>query len=86
MDLEYAVQNTCRTGNLFNYGTVTAPTTAGTATLDNPVNTQGILDYPPIPNAYRELTSFQIANESAVTRGAATPIFYNLKDYRRPVC
>jgi type IV pilus assembly protein PilY1 len=25
------------------------------------------------------LTSFQIANESAVTRGAATPIYYNLK-------
>ena len=26
---------------------------------------RGILDYAPIPNAYKELTSFQIANESA---------------------
>jgi type IV pilus assembly protein PilY1 len=79
VDGEYAVQNTCRTGNLFNYGSVTAPTSAGTATLDNPVNTKGVLDYPPIPNAFRELTSFQIANEGAVTRRDATPIFYNLK-------
>jgi type IV pilus assembly protein PilY1 len=79
VDGEYAVQKTCNTGNLFNYGVVSAPTSAGTATLDNPVNTKGILDYAPIPNAYKELTSFQIANEGAVTRGAATPIFYNLK-------
>jgi type IV pilus assembly protein PilY1 len=78
VDGEYAVQKTCSTGNLFNYGSVSAPTTAGTATLDNPVNTKGILDYAPIPNAYKEVTSFQIANEGAVTRGAATPIFYNL--------
>ena len=41
--------------------------------------TAGILDYAPIPNAYTELTSFQIANEGATTRSAATPIFYNLK-------
>jgi type IV pilus assembly protein PilY1 len=79
VDGEYAVRKTCQTGNLFNYGNVSAPTTAGTATLDNPVNTKGVLDYAPIPNAYREVTSFQIANESAMTRGAATPIFYNLK-------
>lgn len=79
VDGEYAVQNTCRTGNLFNYSIVSAPTNAGTATLSNPVNTKGVLDYAPIPNAYKELTSFQIANESAMTRGAATPIFYNLK-------
>jgi type IV pilus assembly protein PilY1 len=72
------VQNTCATGNLYNYASVAAPTSAGTATIDNPVNTAGILDYAPIPNAYKELTSFQIANESAITRGAATPIFYNL--------
>jgi type IV pilus assembly protein PilY1 len=79
VDGEYAVQNTCRTGNLYNYSTISAPANAGPATLANPVNTKHILDYPPIPNAYSELTSFQIANESAATRGAATPIFYNLK-------
>jgi type IV pilus assembly protein PilY1 len=79
VDAQYAVQNTCSTGNLYNYSSVSAPTSAGTATLDNPVNTSGILDYAPIPNAYTELNGFQIANESAITRGAATPIFYNLK-------
>ncbi len=42
---------------------------------------QHVLDYAPIPNAYKEITSFQIANEGAMTRGAATPIFYNLKDH-----
>jgi type IV pilus assembly protein PilY1 len=77
VDALYAVQNTCRTGILYNYGTPAAPTSAGTATLSNAANTAGILDYAPI--AYKELTSFQIANESATTRGAATPIFYNLK-------
>jgi type IV pilus assembly protein PilY1 len=79
VDAQYAVQNTCKTGNLYNYSSASAPTSAGTATLDNTVNTAGILDYPPIPNAFTELTSFQIANEGAITRGAATPIFYNLK-------
>src|SRR6201999_333199 len=78
-DSQYAVQNTCATGNLYNYSTVTAPTSAGAATLSNPMNTAGILDYPPIPNAYTELNGFQIANEGAITRAAATPIFYNLK-------
>ena len=79
VDAQYAVQNTCRTGNLYNYGSAAAPTSAGAATLANPANTKGILDYAPIPNAYKEVTSFQIANEGATTRGAATPIFYNLK-------
>jgi type IV pilus assembly protein PilY1 len=79
VDAEYAVQNTCRTGNLFNYRSVSAPTSAGPATLANPVNTKRVLDYAPILNAYKEVTSFQIANEGAMTRAAATPIFYNLK-------
>jgi type IV pilus assembly protein PilY1 len=73
------VKNTCATGELYNYSTATAPNDVGPATLSNVANTAGILDYAPIPNAYKELTSFQIANESATTRGAATPIFYNLK-------
>ena len=44
-DAILAVQNTCKTGNLYNYGTAASPTSAGTATLSNPVNTAGILDY-----------------------------------------
>jgi type IV pilus assembly protein PilY1 len=38
-----------------------------------------ILDYEAIPGGYSLLTGVQIANESALSRGAATPIFYNLK-------
>jgi type IV pilus assembly protein PilY1 len=79
VDAQWAVQKTCNSGNLFNYSSASAPTTAGTATLNNPVNIKGVLDYAPIPNAYSEVTSFQIANESAVTRLQATPIFYSLK-------
>ena len=79
VDLQYAVKNTCTTGNLYNYSIANAPTSAGAAVLGNAANTAGVLDYAPIPNAYKELTSFQIANEGATTRGAATPIFYNLK-------
>jgi type IV pilus assembly protein PilY1 len=87
VDALYAVQNTCKTGILYNYGSAAAPTSAGPATLANPANTKGILDYAPIPNAYKEITSFQIAAEGATTRnphtpaqtGDATPIFYNLK-------
>jgi type IV pilus assembly protein PilY1 len=77
-----AVQQACSTGHLYNYATAVttgSATDAGTATLTNPNNTQGILDYAPIPNAFKELTSFTIANESATTRAQGTPIFYNLK-------
>jgi type IV pilus assembly protein PilY1 len=77
VDALYAVQNTCKTGNLYNYGSPGSPVSAGPATLSNAANTAKILDYAPI--AYKELTSFKIANESATTRAAATPIFYNLK-------
>ena len=73
------MKNTCATGNLYNYSIANAPTSAGPALLTNTANTAGVLDYAPIPNAYKELTSFQIANEGAATRDAATPIFYNLK-------
>ena len=39
-----------------------------------------LLDYAPIPGAYVELpSSTQIANEAAATRGAATPINYQLR-------
>ncbi len=81
-----AVQNTCRTGHLWNYSAPASPQDAGTATLPkdptspNPQNTAGILDYGALPGAYSVLPStVQIANETATTRAAATPIFYNLK-------
>jgi len=45
-----------------------------------------LYDYAPIPNAYVELpASTQIANEGALTRAAATAIFYQLK-ITRTVC
>jgi len=86
-DAYYAVQNTCRTGNLWNYSVANAPTVAGAASLSNALNTGlasanigPILDYGAIPNAYSVLPAgTQIANESAMSRGAAVPIFYNLK-------
>ena len=80
-----AVQQACSTGNLYNYFDPAAPVNVTTATLTtssgatNTANPAGILDYAPIPNAYKELTSFTIANESATTRAQGTPIFYNLK-------
>jgi type IV pilus assembly protein PilY1 len=81
-EAETAVQHTCATGTLYNYKTFSSPTSAGAtllanATPGNTANTANILDYAPI--AYKELTSFQIAAESATTRATATPIFYDLK-------
>ncbi|MGP8034498.1 MAG: PilC/PilY family type IV pilus protein, partial [Steroidobacteraceae bacterium] len=85
-DSYYAVQNTCKTGNLFNYTSATAPTAAGAASLSNTLNTGlasanigPILDYGAIPNAYSVLpTGTTIAAETAMSRGAATPIFYSV--------
>jgi type IV pilus assembly protein PilY1 len=67
-----AVQATCRNGVVWNSATG-GPVTSG----GNPI---ALYDYAPIPNAYVELPStVQIANESAMSRPAATPIFYALK-------
>jgi len=74
-----AVQKTCKTGELYNYASAGSPIDVGSATIANTVNTAKILDYAPIPNAYKELSGVQIANESAVVRTDGTPIFYNLK-------
>jgi type IV pilus assembly protein PilY1 len=75
-----AVQQACSTGNLYNYYNPAAPVSVTPATINanNPAN---ILDYAPIPNAYKELTGFTIAKENAITRNdtGVTPIFYNLK-------
>ena len=79
-DWYYAVQNTCRTGNLWNYATASSPTSAGAAALTNALNTAGILDYGALPGGYTVLTAgTKIAAESATTRPAATPIYYQLK-------
>ena len=65
-----AVQNTCETGTLWNYSKPASPVNTGTA----------VADYAPILGAYSVLpTTNPIANESAATRAAATPIVYNLK-------
>ncbi len=64
-----AVKKTCQTGELWNYG-ANATTPAATGL---PVN-----DYAPIPGASAVLSGIQIANEGAVTRTQATPIYYVL--------
>ena len=78
-----AVQNTCKTGTIWDYSTYTAngkSTNTGTA----------ISDYNAITGAYKVVSGlFTIANESAVKRGSTTvanssssaayPITYNLK-------
>jgi type IV pilus assembly protein PilY1 len=70
-----AVKKTCSTGFLWDYSSSTSNPTR--------VNSPTILDYAPIPNAYKELpSSVLIANEYAsggYKRGDATPIVYNLK-------
>jgi type IV pilus assembly protein PilY1 len=67
-----AVQATCRSGLAWNSAT-------GAPATDANGNTIPVADYAPIPNAYVELPYTQkIANESAMSRGAATTIFYKL--------
>jgi type IV pilus assembly protein PilY1 len=75
-----AVQNTCKTGELWNYATPSSPTDAGAASLSNALNTAGILDYGALPGGYSVLPSgTQIAAEGAATRSGAIPIYYQLK-------
>lgn len=83
---QVATQKTCSTGHLWNYSTASSPSDAGTATLPtdpttkNLKNTAGILDYGALPQAFSVLPSSPpLATEGVTTRGAATPIFYNLK-------
>src|SRR5579859_1673617 len=69
-----AVQNTCRTGTLWDYSNSSTPTNTNT--------TAPGLDYAAIPNAYKVLSGVTIANEYAnggLTRGDAQPILYKLK-------
>jgi type IV pilus assembly protein PilY1 len=75
-----AVSNTCRYGTLYNYAVLGVPTSAGATSLTNSANTAGILDYGALPSGYTVLpTGTKIANETATTRAAAVPIYYQLK-------
>jgi type IV pilus assembly protein PilY1 len=68
-----AVQETCEHGVVWDALTNSAVTGGSGSTIP-------VQDYAPISNAYVELpASTKIANEAAATRGAATPIFYQLK-------
>jgi type IV pilus assembly protein PilY1 len=73
-----AVQNTCKKGILWDQVSSHA-----VDANDNNVNSSNqvpLYDYAPIAGAYSELpSSTQIANEAALTRGAATAILYRLK-------
>jgi type IV pilus assembly protein PilY1 len=71
-DQASAIQNTCRTGMVWDYSNASAPFQT----------TFAIADYAPVGNPVTLssiLPGQNIANEGAVTRGAAQPITYNLK-------
>jgi type IV pilus assembly protein PilY1 len=53
-------------------------TTSGD-TFTTPSPNVSVADYQAIPGGYSILSGVNIANESAMSRGAATPIYYNLK-------
>src|SRR5271167_297457 len=42
-------------------------------------NPAGIQDYAPVPGAYKEFSAFSVANETAATRAAGTPLYFNLQ-------
>ena len=72
-----AVRNACRTGFASDYTGDNYPDNTFYAA---PPTTIALADYNQIPNAYQVLpNAVQIANEAALTRGAATPITYLLK-------
>jgi type IV pilus assembly protein PilY1 len=56
-----------------------ATRTTSSDTFTTPSPNVPVLDYQAIPGGYSILSGVNIANESAMNRGAATPIFYNLK-------
>src|SRR5204862_441554 len=76
-DQQAAVQATCQSGlvwDLSHHGKAVKVTG----------DTIPLYDYAPIPNAYVELPStMQIANEAAMARPQATPIFYQLRISQR---
>ena len=74
-----AVRDTCSAGVLWDEVNG-RPVDANDHKVDGSHPQVPLYDYAPIPNAYVELpAATQIANELALTRGAATPIFYQLR-------
>ncbi len=68
-----AVEATCRTGIVADPVNPSTPLLVGGSAVP-------VADYAPIPNAFVELpAATKIANESAISRSDAVPIFYNLK-------
>jgi type IV pilus assembly protein PilY1 len=59
--------------------TATSSTEVFTYSSTQPGQNVTIPDYQAIPNGYSILSGVNIANESAMKRGDATPIYYNLK-------
>jgi type IV pilus assembly protein PilY1 len=79
---EYAVYDTCRTGMVWNYSTVTSPAKLSSKTETSTAVAAG--DYPAVPNGYTVLSGVQIADEYANggyarTTSGVTPIYYRLK-------
>jgi type IV pilus assembly protein PilY1 len=73
-----AVKDTCQNGVVWDDSKGAVDATDHSVNGSHPQ--VPLYDYAPIPGAYVELpASTQIANEAALTRGAATPIFYQLK-------
>jgi type IV pilus assembly protein PilY1 len=76
---QQAVYNTCANATLYNYSSFSSPTVAGSTTVNGKNNKAAILDYQAIPGGWTTMpTADPIAAEKAMTRGAATPITYNL--------
>jgi len=76
-----AVQNTCKTGLVWDYsGSATKPTQATKADPTTKALVTGLYDYAPIPNAYSILAAKTIAGEygSGVYARPTTAIFYDL--------
>ena len=70
-----AVQNTCLTGTLWDYSTPTAANLGTSSNSGGPV----LRNYPVIPGGFWVLPNTEkIANRTASTRAAATPITYKL--------
>ena len=74
-----AVQQTCQNGVVWDTVNNRASDANGHR-VDGSHPAVPLYDYAPITNAYSELPlTTKIANEAAMNRGAATPIFYQLK-------
>lgn len=81
---QLAVQQTCKTGLLYNYANPSAPVQAVSSIVAGAKILVPASDYTPIPGAYAELpetgaNAVHIAAEGAMSRQQASPIYYKLK-------